>query len=48
MTTMRTIESVPFAGDLVAALHAPDTGALPRTSSAWPTCSRRTRDWHVR
>lgn len=28
MTTMRTIESVPFAGDLVAALHAPDTDAM--------------------
>ena len=28
MTAMRTIESVPFAGDLVAALQAPDTDAM--------------------
>ena len=35
MTQMRTIESVPFAKDLAAALAVPGTDAMP-------TCSRRT------
>lgn len=44
MTQMRTIESVPFAKDLAAALAVPGTDAMrvAEDFSVWPTCSRRT------
>lgn len=44
MTQMRTIESVPFAKELAAALAMPGTDPMrvAEDFSAWPTCSRRT------
>ena len=44
MTQMRTIESVPFAENLAAALAVPGTDAMRVAENFFglPTCSRRT------